>query len=176
MTFSDLSSLAAFISALAVPGSLIYLGFQTHQASKHTRALISQGSITRNTETIIRMAETEMATAIISRYGIDPTDEMVRSLQVTFLISAQIANSEDLFEQYTSGLLNRYQFASFRANMVGVFGLPGFQDAWSRWKIEHADSNPNFIQFMDEIAAKAQPVSFSTLSGNATGQRPAPTV
>lgn len=169
MTLSDLSSLGAFVSALAVSGSLIYLGLQTHQASKHTRALISQGSITRNTEIILKMAESEMAAAIISRYGVEPTVELVRQLQARFLIVSQIANADESFEQYTSGLISNHQFASFKGNMVGVFGLPGFRDAWERWKIEHSDSNPKFIQFMDEIAVKASPISFETLSGSDRG-------
>ena len=169
MTLSDLSSLGNFVSALAVAGSLVYLGLHTHQAAKHTRALIAQGRVTRGTDTLLKMADTDLATAIISRYGITPTVETIRQMQTAFLISSQISSADESFEQYASGLLSDYQFASFRGNMVGVFGLPGFRDAWERWKAEHPGSNPKFIQFMDEIAAKAPPVSFATLTGRTGG-------
>jgi len=169
MTLSDLSSLGNFVSALAVAGSLIYLGLQTHQAAKHTRALIAQGRVTRGTETLLKMAETDLATAIVSRYGGTPTVEMIRRVQTSFLIGSQIAGADETFEQYTNGLLSHYQFASFRGSMVSVFGLPGFREAWDRWKVEHPDSNPKFIEFMDNIAAKSSPVSFATLTGREGG-------
>jgi hypothetical protein len=171
MTLSDLSSLGNLVSALAVAGSLVYLGLQTHQSAKHSQALIAQGRVTRSTESLLRMAGSDIAGAIISRYGIEPTVENIRNVQIAFLISSQIANADESFEQYNSGLLSHYQFASFRGNMVGVFGLPGFRDAWERWKIEHPDSNPKFIQFMDDIDAKAPPVSFAALSGGENGAR-----
>ena len=169
MTLSDLSSLGSIVSSLAVAGSLICLGLQTHQAAKHTRALIAQGRVTRTTETLLAMSQTELATAIISRYGVSPTVEMIRQMQAALLISSQITNADETFEQYASGLLSHHQFASFRGNMVGVFGLPGFGEAWGRWKIEHPGSNPRFIRFMDDIAAKALPISFETLVGRERG-------
>ena len=43
MPLSDLASIGSVFSSLAIAVSLIYLGIQTHQAAKHTRALISQG-------------------------------------------------------------------------------------------------------------------------------------
>jgi len=50
MTLADLSSPGSFISALAVAESLVYLGSQTHQAAKHTRAPSHQGRAARLTE------------------------------------------------------------------------------------------------------------------------------
>ena len=169
MTLSDLSSLGNFVSALAVAGSLIYLGLQTHQAAKHTRALIAQGRVTRSTETLLKMAETDLATAIVSGYGITPTVEHVRRVQTSLLIRAQFAGADESFEQYASGLLSEHQFGSFRGNMVGVFGTPGSREAWDRWKVAHTGSNPKFTQFMDDIAAKAPALSFETLSGGTGG-------
>lgn len=169
MTLSDLSSLGNFVSALAVAGSLIYLGLQTHQAAKHTRALVAQGRVTRTTETLLKVADTDLATAIVSRYGITPTVEQIRRMQTSFLISSQIASADESFEQYATGLLSDHQFASFRGNMVNVFGLPGFREAWDRWRVVQPGSNPKFMQFMDDIAAKAPAVSFETLSGRAGG-------
>ena len=169
MTLADLSSLGNFVSALAVAGSLIYLGLQTHQAAKHTRALIAQGRVTRNTETLLKMANADLAAAIVSRYGVTPTVEMIRQMQTAFLISSQIAGADESFEQYESGLLSHHQFASFRGSMISVFGLPGFRDAWHRWKVEHPDSNPKFMQFMDDIAAKAPLITLETLTGREGG-------
>lgn len=169
MTLTDLSSLGSIVGSLAVAASLVYLGLQTHQAAKHTRALIAQGRVTRTTETLLTMSQTDLATAIISRFGVAPTVEMIRQMQAAFLISSQITNADETFEQYASGLLSHHQFGSFRGNMAGVFGLPGFREAWERWKIEHPDSNPRFVRFMDDIASKASTVSLEALFGREPG-------
>ena len=42
MTLSDFATFCTAISGLAVTASLIYLGLQTYQSTKHTRALMSE--------------------------------------------------------------------------------------------------------------------------------------
>lgn len=169
MALAELSSFGSLISALAVAGSLIYLGLQTHQAAKHTRALIAQSRVTRNTDMALKMADADLSAAILSRYGVTPTAEMIRQFQTNFLINAQFAGADETFEQYENGLLSGFQFASFRGSLVGVFGLPGFREAWRGWRTAHPDSNPKFLQFMDEIAAKAPPLTLETLTARESG-------
>jgi hypothetical protein len=47
MVLSDLASIATAISGLAVTASLIYVGIQTKQNVRHTRALVHQGTAAR---------------------------------------------------------------------------------------------------------------------------------
>src|SRR5580765_5709256 len=57
MSLSDLASIGSLVSGLAVLVSLIYLGLQTHQNAKHSRALIQQGRAARVADTALRIAE-----------------------------------------------------------------------------------------------------------------------
>lgn len=47
MNLSDVASVATIISSAAVALSLVYLGLQARQNTKHTRALIQAGRVDR---------------------------------------------------------------------------------------------------------------------------------
>jgi len=82
MTLSELATLGSIVSSLAVAASLIYLGVQTHQAAKHTRALISQGRSARLSEFIAAFSETDRMAAILEvTSGTPPTPELIKRTQ-----------------------------------------------------------------------------------------------
>lgn len=155
MTLTDLSSLGSFISALAVAGSLIYLGLQTHQAAKHTRALIAQGRATRAVDWSMRAADPDITAALIMSNGGVPTPEAVKQAQASAMFMAMFISADESFNQHEVGLLDDHQFGSSRGSYAVFLSQLGYRKAWSQWKTNHPDSNPKFIQFMDGLAAKS---------------------
>jgi hypothetical protein len=117
MTLSDLSSLGSLVSALAVAGSLVYLGLQTHQAAKHTRALILQGRVERVVSHHLAIADSDLVSAWLIENGDAPTEENIRHRQFWLQGMAYDLSWEDTFAQYESGLLGGEQFADFRAHI-----------------------------------------------------------
>ena len=160
MILADLSSVGSFISALAVAGSLIYLGLQTHQAAKHTRALIAQGRASRTMDWAMKSAEPDFATAIIKSNGGTPTPEAVTQAQFFAISGAVFMSADESFNQHEVGLLDDHQFGSFRGTYAGILSLSGYRQAWSRWKAARPDANPRFIAFMDDVVAKTKVVSY----------------
>jgi hypothetical protein len=65
MVLSDVASIATAVSGLAVTASLIYVGIQTKQNVRHTRALIHQGTAARTTNILLGFMNGEIVTAWI---------------------------------------------------------------------------------------------------------------
>ena len=162
MTLADLSNLGSLFSALAVAGSLIYLGLQTHQAAKHTRALIAQGRATRAVDWSMRAADPDISAALIMSNGGTPTPEAVKQAQASAMFMAMFISADESFNQHQVGLLDDNQFGSSRDSYAVFLSQRGYRQAWGQWKTSHPDSNPKFIQFMDGLAAKPTAVLSGT--------------
>ena len=78
MVLSDIASIATAISGLAVTASLIYVGIQTKQNVRHTRALVHQGTAARTTNILLGFMNPEAVKAWIEGNGGTPTPELIR--------------------------------------------------------------------------------------------------
>jgi hypothetical protein len=86
MVLSDLASIATAISGLAVTASLIYVGIQTKQNVRHTRALIHQGTAARTTNLLLGFMNPEAVKAWIegnghAHAGVDQTEAVLLSVR-----------------------------------------------------------------------------------------------
>src|SRR5258708_38171814 len=104
MTLSDFATFSTAMSGLAVTASLIYLALQTHQNSKHTKALLQQGQSNRVVTTLVAMANPNLADAWISGNGGTATTESVKSLQFAQLCNALVYDMMDFHNQHIDGL------------------------------------------------------------------------
>ena len=153
MSLADLSSLGSLISALAVAGSLIYLGLQTHQAAKHTRALILQGRVERVLNHHLAIAESDLVTAWIVENGDAPTAENIRHRQFWLQGMAYDLSWEDTFAQYEAGLLGDEQFADFRAHIVTFLKAPALRRYFSDRPLPPKGPT-KFHRFVEQLLAE----------------------
>jgi hypothetical protein len=151
MTLSDFATFSTAISGLAVTASLIYLALQTHQNSKHTKALIQQGRADRTVSLMQGMATADIATAMIIGDGGDPTPEEVRRRQFQYNLVALFVSWEDTFGQHEEGLLSEDQFGSFKAGLAAFIVQPGFRRFWKLWKERRPNHGLKFQAFVDSI-------------------------
>lgn len=156
MTLTDISTIASIISSLAVAASLVYLGLQTHQNAKHTRALIHQGRMARALEGNMAMAATDQAIAFIVGNGGTPTPEAVQRHQFWLQSRMLILGWEENFFQHGEGLLSDDAYSSFRASL-GVFfrNNAGVRAAWAQYKAERPGKNAKFVAFVEDATAGA---------------------
>lgn len=154
MSLSDLAAIGSVISSMAVAVSLIYLGVQTHQAAKHTRALISQGRSSRQTDYLGAFSETDRVVAMLEiTSGATPTPELVKQSQAAMYFQAAFAGWSDVFEQHQEGLLSNEQLADLGA-AVGVFlRRPGSHPFWERWKGARPNTHAAFKSWVDDAIA-----------------------
>src|SRR5476651_1724892 len=110
MTLSDFATFSTAISGLAVTASLIYLAMQTHQNSKHTKALLQQGQSNRVVTTLVAMANADLADAWIIGNGGTPTAQTTKSLQFAQLCNALVYDMIDFYNQHADGLISDEQY------------------------------------------------------------------
>lgn len=152
MTLTDLASLATLASAVAVLVSLIYLATQIRQATKHTRAQISQAIVDRRVDIQMHQASAELGEIVLrGRRG----DETMTALEVARFMSwarSQFWNAEDLFLQHREGMLRKEMYGSFRGGMVNIMRGAGMQTAWEALRLSFI---PDFTAFMDDAGREA---------------------
>jgi len=153
MSLSDFATLSTAISGLAVTASLIYLALQTHQATKHTKALIHQGNAARITGMASVFTNADMVAAIIVGNGGTPSAEEVQRRQFGYWCMALVVSMEDTFGQHEEGLISEDRFNSFRAGVAGGFMQPGMRRYWAAWKAARPNAQETFKAWVDEIIA-----------------------
>ncbi|HEY2069308.1 MAG TPA: hypothetical protein VGG48_07125 [Rhizomicrobium sp.] len=146
MSLTDLASIASLISSIAVFVSLVYLGLQIQQGTKHSRALIQQGRAARITESAFRIAELRESDGITRCFSgerdVDP-NEIGRFLNICRAI---FVSAEDSFLQHQEGLLNGLAFESFEASVRTGIGTAGIAAGWLMTRDMYG---PEFRAYMD---------------------------
>jgi len=159
MTLSDLASIATVISSVAVLVSLIYLGLQTRQNTKHTRALIQQARNHRIVENeMLYVSDPAVRDLAIRGDAADSTltNEQIRAYM--HLVSAHLMTLEDFFYQYRDGLIDAERHASTVSALRNNWATrPGFRAAWNICKHGHGKEFQAFVeQVLAETSARSQ--------------------
>lgn len=147
MTLSDFATLSTALSGIAVTGSLIYLALQTHQNSKHTRALIHQGRIARIAELAQAATNSDMATALIVGMGGEPTPVEVKRVQFRFYCTASFYGWQDSFSQHQKGLLDDDIYLQMQTAVRHALGNSAWRAEWENLRVP----GTKFAAFVDEI-------------------------
>ena len=153
MTLSDFATFSTAISGLAVTASLIYLAIQTHQAAKHTKAMIRQGRVTRLSEQSLAATDADLATVIVLANGGEATPEAVRREQFSLYCFGVFYGFQDSFSQYQAGLLDDDMFLQLQSVLAKTLNRPGYRAEWENIKV----SGTAFAAFVDKIISTLSP-------------------
>jgi hypothetical protein len=154
MSLSDLAAIGSLISGIAVLVSLIYLGVQTQQNSKHTKGLILQGRVARIVNQHIAIASSDLAAAWIVGNGGNATLEEIGRRQFFLQCLAYDLSWEDTVTQYEAGLLGKEQFDDFRAHVIVFLREPGLRSYFSKRPIP-VDGPTKFQRFINELLSES---------------------
>src|SRR5882724_11865722 len=99
VTLADFSNIATVVSSAAVLLSLIYLGLQTRQNSKHTRALIQLGRADEVMSDFTTRSETLNATLLTRAYAGDETLNAIEVRQIVALVMRTFVAMSESFHQ-----------------------------------------------------------------------------
>ena len=158
MSLSDLASLGSFVSGVAVLASLVYLGIQTNQNIRHTRALIHQGSAARTTAIRLGVMDRELVSAFLEGNGQVATEEAVRQLQFVLQCRTALDALEDHYLQNEARLVSAEQHARATEDFRWLFSLPGVRGYWNQVREIESRAAPGFGAFVDSLC-KAEVVS-----------------
>ncbi|HEX7761882.1 MAG TPA: hypothetical protein VF459_20410 [Caulobacteraceae bacterium] len=151
MTLSDLATLSTAVSGIAVPVSLIYLAIQTHQNSRHTRALIQQGSTARTTQIVLETQNPERCAAWIEGNGGTPSLAEIRRLQFNLMCANAVIAMEDLYFQHRDGLMSTEQFERNCNTFRALLSEPGMRAHWNSMSEAVGNVAPKFRAFVDRL-------------------------
>jgi len=155
MTLSDFASLSTAVSGVAVTISLIYLGIQTRQNVRHTRALIHQGATARTTSIMLANQNRDSSAAWVQENGNEATPEAIRKMQFNLMAGTLINAMEDFYFQKKDGLIDNELFERNCDMFRGLLSEPGMRAYW----IERRDggiakASPNFTKFVDGLCTE----------------------
>lgn len=160
MSLSDLASIGSLVSGLAVLLSLVYLGLQTRQNTKHARALIHQGRAARFTEILLHMMEFDYTDGFSDFLSGIP-NRNAREFQAFYAnFRVYMVNGEDSFLQHREGLLDQEAFETFQSGNRTLMQRKGYRMLWN---LTRASYGPGFREFMDRAVAEAEAESGPTL-------------
>ncbi len=161
MTLSDFATFSTAISGLAVTASLIYLAVQTHQNSKHSRALIQQGRAEQFQDLISQCAADPTLAEVVMRGGAgDLTMDPIQTYRFMFTMIAVFYNWEDGFYQHRDGLIDDERHIGTIALIRQRFQAPGFRAVWKYLRATYGTDFQSFMDgLIDDASVPAQPVS-----------------
>ena len=158
MTLSDLGSIGSLISGIAVLVSLLYLGAQMRQSSRHSQALIQQGRASRTMEILTRWAEFDWSDGMEACITGSPEVNARDLRRFISLMRAYFVNYEDSFLQHSEGLLDGAAYANVEAALRLTMTGRGHRAAW---QVARDAFDRGFQDYMDGIIAQttAAPVT-----------------
>ena len=149
MVLSDIATISTVVSGFAVTASLIYVGIQTKQNVRHTRALIHQGTAARTTNLLLGLMNSEAVGAWLESNGIVVTPEAIRQKQIQYQCRVMMVAIEDYYTQHEFGLLNEEQFSRGRATFRERLREPGLRAAWLKERQTISKAAPRYCAFVD---------------------------
>jgi hypothetical protein len=156
MTLSDFASIATVVSGVAVLGSLVYLGLQTRQNTKHTRALLWQGAADRGVSLNLALADRDLVIAHIVANGGEPTPDAILERQFRLQSIAHYIQYEDLFAHRDEGLLSEEVFQHFQAAMVTMLANDSGTRAFFASRAAMSDTRFDILLRQLVLKAEAQ--------------------
>ena len=160
MTLSDLASFGSFISGVAVVASLIYLAVQIQQNTRHTRALIHQGSAARTNSIMMGLMPADFCAAWIEGNYANATPELIKQRQFFYHCLTALNAMEDHHLQHKDGLLSQEQYARGCDNFRRLLMEPGFRDYWTTYRNNIISVAPNYCAFVDSLCTTG-PTAFA---------------
>jgi hypothetical protein len=157
MSLTDMASVASIISSAAVAISLIYLGVQAHQNTKHTRALIQTGRVDRLMAQVIGYSDTDKCAAYLVGNGQTATAEAIKQRQFMLQCLGQIGVMLDAFTQHGEGLLNDEQFNGVCGTYRVWLREPGFRQLLLNFRTNTNAGMPKFGAFVEGLMTDQPP-------------------
>ena len=151
MVLAEIAYIATSVSGIAVTASLIYVGIQTKQNVRHTRALIHQGTAARTTNLLLGYMTAEAVTTWIEGNGGTPAPQLISERQFYYHCGITMVAMEDYFSQHEDGLLSDEQFSRGCVTFKERLKEPGLRAFWLKQRRHLITAAPRYCQFIDSL-------------------------
>lgn len=153
MTLENISYISQTIAVAALVASLLFVGFQIRQNTRHARAQIQSARVDRLMAQMIGFSDADKCAAYIRGNGGEPTPEAVMDRQFYMQCLAQSGVMLDVFTQHRDGLLSEEQFNLVKETYRRWLRQPGFRDMIAGM-ISDAHRAPEYAAFVRSLMAE----------------------
>lgn len=158
MSLENIYYIGQTIAVAAIIASLLFVGFQVRQNTRHARAQIQSARVDRLMAQMIGFSDADKCAAYIRGNGGDATPEAIADRQFYMQCLAQSGTMLDVFTQYRDGLLNEEQFNLVKATYRRWLRQPGFRAMMT--EMTSADHQaPAFTRFVRDLMAPEEHAS-----------------
>lgn len=158
MTLENIYYIGQTVAVGALAASLLFVGFQVRQNTKHARAQIQSARVDRLMAQMIGFSDADKCAAYIRGNGGEATPEAIMNRQFYMQCLAQSGVMLDVFTQYRDGLLNAEQFNLVKETYRRWLRQPGFRAMMEEMKSgEH--QAPQFAAFVSSLINEDRPTA-----------------
>ncbi|MEZ5892854.1 MAG: hypothetical protein R3C58_06875 [Parvularculaceae bacterium] len=151
MTLENIYYIGQTLAVVAVIASLLFVGFQVRQNTKHARAQIQSARVDRLMTQMVGFSDTDKCAAYIRGNGGEPTPEAIMERQFYLQCVAQSGVILDVLTQHRDGLLSDEQFNLVTATYRRWLKQPGFREMMTEWMTSNAGHAPEYSAFIKDL-------------------------
>ena len=130
MNLESVYFLSQIAAAIAIVGSLLFVGIQMRHADKTQRALMHQATIQRTIELNQRLIDENVLTLILKARDGQAQWSIAEIWQIRVIIRVMVLHVADMQWQLRAGLLDPHAFDSVITVTQAIFSLPGMRICW----------------------------------------------
>ncbi|MBX7540479.1 hypothetical protein [Qipengyuania sphaerica] len=144
------------IAAVALVGSLVFVGIQIRQVSQQQRRDVKRAREVQILEMMAQLSKPDLGPLFLRASQGDPSLSDYELARYHIVVTSIIFATRLRFEEFREGILPKPEWEKFRANIGFWLAAPGFRAVYL---VSHANMRPD-PDFDDEFAAAlAQPIS-----------------
>ncbi len=163
MNLESVYFLSQIAAAVAIVGSLVFVGIQMRHADKTQRAVMHQTTIQRTIELNQRLVDDKVLALILKARDAQAQWSIAEIWQIRVVLRVMVLHVADMEWQLRAGLLDPSAFDSVITMTQAIFSLPGVRICWQliRSRMTAADQ-----ALVENLLLKDVPISTqSDLSG-----------
>ena len=165
MTLSDLASIGAFVSGVAVVISFLFLAMQLRQANRNQKSLMQQGRSQRTVDLLARMTDPKLGEIILRAFRADPTMSEIDHFTFYSFAAALFWNYEDSFLQFQAGTLDATSWGSDVSTLRQLVTNPAYRAAWRAARGGIGEGFRDFVDSLLRDVKGAPPRGISAVMG-----------
>ena len=146
MTLEEMYFVSQIVAAVAIVGSLIFVGIQLRQSERTQRAAMHQGRTQRGMDMALRTTDADLVAAMGALIRQDAAVTNGHILQVGGLLRAMILNLEDVVWQHKAGLLDTHALDNAVAPVKRLLALPGIRALWQVVRTSYAEETVAVVE------------------------------
>jgi len=165
MTLSDLASIGAFVSGIAVVFSFLFLAMQLRQSNRNQKSLMQQGRSQRTVDLLMRMTDPRLNNVLLRAFRADPTMSEADHFAFYSFAAGLFWNYEDSFLQFKAGTLDTKSWSSDVSTLKQLLSNPAYRAAWRAARGGIGEAFRDFMDLLVREVKGAPPRSIAAVMG-----------